>query len=76
MWAEFPERERDGQKFVVADRPVRRGPRNMCPDDPAEVSERRRLKSESVAEDWLLCDTLYDASDDATDEAGLGGETE
>lgn len=76
VWAEFPERERDGQKFVVADRPVRRGPRNMCPDDPAEVSERRRLKSESVAEDWLLCDTLYDASDDATDEAGLGGETE
>ncbi|KAG0611818.1 hypothetical protein M758_7G166900 [Ceratodon purpureus] len=76
VWADFPERERDGQKFVVAERPVRRGPRNMCPDDPVEVAERRRLKAESAAEDWLLCDTLYDASDDATDEAGMGGETE
>jgi hypothetical protein len=48
----------------------------MCPDDPEEVAERRRLKAESAAEDELLCDTLYDASDDATDEAGMGGETE
>lgn len=76
VWADFPERERDGQKFVVAERPVRRGPRNMCPDDPVEVAERRRIKAESATEDWLLCDTLYDASDDATDEAGLGCETE
>lgn len=76
VWADFPERERDGQKFVVAERPVRRAPRNMCPDDPVEVAERRRIKTESTTEDWLLCDTLYDASDDATDEAGLGGETE
>lgn len=43
---------------MVAERPVRRGPRNMCPDDPQEVAERRRLKADSAGDDWLLCDTL------------------
>lgn len=63
MWAGFPEREREGQKYVVAERPVRRGPRNMCPDDPQEVAERRRLKADSAGDDWLLCDTLDDGED-------------
>lgn len=48
---------------MVAERPVRRGPRNMCPDDPQEVAERRRLKAELAGDDWLFCDTLDDGED-------------
>lgn len=64
VWAGFPEREREGQKYVVAERPVRRSPRNMCPDTPEEVAEQRRLKADSAAEDWLLCEALDDVEED------------
>ncbi|KAL2650198.1 hypothetical protein R1flu_018326 [Riccia fluitans] len=57
VWAGFEEREREGHKFVVAERPVRRTPRNVVGDDPNAVKERRRQqRAEEGSDDWLLCD--------------------
>ncbi|KAL3701920.1 hypothetical protein R1sor_019942 [Riccia sorocarpa] len=70
VWAGFEEREREGHKFVVAERPVRRTPRNVVGDDPNEVKERRRQqKAEEGSDDWLLCDA------DALDENAESGIT-
>ncbi|CAM6101210.1 unnamed protein product [Calypogeia fissa] len=55
VWAGFAEREREGQKFVVAERPVRRMHRNVVEDQDA-LKERRRLKADCGTDDWLLCD--------------------
>ncbi|CAM6102520.1 unnamed protein product [Calypogeia fissa] len=55
VWAGFAEREREGQKFVVAQRPVRRMHRNVV-EDPDALKERRRLKAGCGTDDWLLCD--------------------
>lgn len=66
VWAQYPERGRDGEKFVVGERPLRRMPRNMAPGEegPAAASDRRRQRAEqAAAPDWLdeegggaLCD--------------------
>ncbi|XP_047334319.1 putative TrmH family tRNA/rRNA methyltransferase [Impatiens glandulifera] len=46
-WAGFSERSRDGNKYVVADRPAKQGRRNYCADDADNVAEERRLKREN-----------------------------
>jgi len=38
----------------VGDRPLRRGSRNLCPEDAEEVVERRREGDRAAAEDeWV-----------------------
>ncbi|CAI5486908.1 unnamed protein product [Closterium sp. Naga37s-1] len=51
VWAQYPEREREGAKFSVAARPLRRGPRNRCPEDPAELTARRQGRQEAADSD-------------------------
>ncbi|KAJ9537314.1 hypothetical protein OSB04_030047 [Centaurea solstitialis] len=46
VWAGFPERSRDGNKFVVAEKPVKNMGRNFCTETAESVSEERKLKRE------------------------------
>lgn len=59
VWAGLPERGREGQKFVVADRPVRLTPRRVCQDSPEDVAAARKER------------TAANLRDDSTD-LGLG----
>ena len=51
VWAEFDERQRDGPKFVVAERPSKQTQRVACAESPEMVAEMR--KSKKSATDWL-----------------------
>ncbi|OVA04415.1 tRNA/rRNA methyltransferase [Macleaya cordata] len=48
VWAGFPERTRDGNKFVVAERPVKQGRRNYCAEEAESVMEERRIRRENA----------------------------
>ncbi|XP_057533332.1 uncharacterized protein LOC130811163 [Amaranthus tricolor] len=69
VWAGFPERGRDGNKFVVAERPTRQSRRGLCTDSDNAVIEERRLRKENAANsffdergDWDSCANLLDPS--------------
>ncbi|KAF5736901.1 hypothetical protein HS088_TW14G01056 [Tripterygium wilfordii] len=47
VWAGFSERTRDGNKFIVAERPVKQGRRNYCAETSDSVIEERKLKKEN-----------------------------
>ncbi|XP_071706515.1 uncharacterized protein [Rutidosis leptorrhynchoides] len=49
VWAGFPERTREGNKFVVAERPVHKMGRNICTESAESVTEERKLKRENDA---------------------------
>ncbi|CAI9290642.1 unnamed protein product [Lactuca saligna] len=49
VWAGFPERTRDGNKFVVAERPARKVGRNFSTETAESVTEERKLKKENDA---------------------------
>eukprot|EP01018_Ginkgo_biloba_P039851 Gb_11456 [translate_table: standard] len=53
VWAGFPERRRDGQKFVVAERPVRQGRRNLCTEPIEVIVKERKEKKDIGSHDWL-----------------------
>ena len=58
VWADYEETPRAGFKFIVADPPPNRGPRNRCPEDPAVLAEERRVKAEARGKDWLADDDV------------------
>lgn len=45
-WAGFSERTRDGNKYIVAERPDKR---NYCPETAESIAEERKLKRETNA---------------------------
>lgn len=45
-WAGFSERTRDGNKYIVAERPDKR---NYCPETAESIAEERKLKRETDA---------------------------
>uniref|UniRef100_A0A0D6R0H5 tRNA/rRNA methyltransferase SpoU type domain-containing protein n=1 Tax=Araucaria cunninghamii TaxID=56994 RepID=A0A0D6R0H5_ARACU len=53
VWAGFPERRRDGQKFVVAEKPVRQVRRNFCAEPLEVIVKERTEKKELGSYDWL-----------------------
>lgn len=53
VWAGFSERSRDGNKFVVAERPAKQGRRNFCAEEAESVIEERRIKKENASHDFL-----------------------
>ncbi|GLJ42939.1 hypothetical protein SUGI_0891050 [Cryptomeria japonica] len=53
VWAGFPERRRDGQKFVVAEKPARQGRRNFCAESIEVIAKERKDKKEAGSHDWL-----------------------
>ncbi|XP_076927526.1 uncharacterized protein LOC143591100 [Bidens hawaiensis] len=56
VWAGFPERTRDGNKFVVAERPVHKVGRNFCTETAESVTEERKLKRENDAKNGFFED--------------------
>ncbi|KAI3825436.1 hypothetical protein L1987_06923 [Smallanthus sonchifolius] len=54
VWAGFPERTRDGNKFVVAERPVHKVGRNFCTESAESVTEERKLKRENDAKNGFF----------------------
>eukprot|EP00249_Psilotum_nudum_P005172 c18636_g1_i2 orf=37-702(+) len=59
VWAGFSERQRDGQKFVVSEHPLRKGLRNTCMETPEAIAGMRQLKKMVNAHDWLDSDLTY-----------------
>ncbi|MFS7962597.1 putative tRNA (guanosine(18)-2'-O)-methyltransferase [Helianthus anomalus] len=57
VWAGFPERTRDGNKFVVAERPVHKVGRNFCTETAESVTAERYLKRENDAKNGFFEDT-------------------
>ncbi|KAJ0548811.1 putative tRNA (guanosine(18)-2'-O)-methyltransferase [Helianthus annuus] len=57
VWAGFPERTRDGNKFVVAERPVHKVGRNFCTETAESVAAERNLKRENDAKNGFFEDT-------------------
>ncbi|KAH9296900.1 hypothetical protein KI387_028582, partial [Taxus chinensis] len=49
----FPERKRDGQKFVVAEKPARQVRRNCCVEPIEVIMKERKDKKEAGLHDWL-----------------------
>ncbi|KAL3505821.1 hypothetical protein ACH5RR_031203 [Cinchona calisaya] len=47
VWAGFPERTREGNKFVVAERPAKQVRKNYCAETAESIVEERRLKREN-----------------------------
>ncbi|XP_022761193.1 uncharacterized protein LOC111307439 isoform X2 [Durio zibethinus] len=49
VWAGFPERIRDGNKFVVAERPLKQVSRKYCTETDDCIIEERRSRRESAS---------------------------
>ncbi|KAG7996215.1 hypothetical protein I3843_01G147700 [Carya illinoinensis] len=49
VWAGFPERTRDGNKYVVAERPVKQGRRNYCAETADTIIEERKSRRENTS---------------------------
>jgi hypothetical protein len=49
VWAGFPERTRDGSKFVVAERPVKQVRRNFCAETADTIIEERKSRRENAS---------------------------
>lgn len=49
VWAGFSERTRDGNKYVVAERPVRQVRRSFCTEKPESIIEMRRSRRENAS---------------------------
>ncbi|KAF6145191.1 hypothetical protein GIB67_041386 [Kingdonia uniflora] len=46
VWAGFPERSRDGNKFIVAEKPVKQARRNYCAESAETITEDRKIRKE------------------------------
>ncbi|GMI70361.1 hypothetical protein like AT4G15520 [Hibiscus trionum] len=49
VWAGFSERIRDGNKFVVAERPLKQASRKYCSETDDQIIEERKLRKESAS---------------------------
>ncbi|KAJ0033894.1 uncharacterized protein LOC116145569 [Pistacia vera] len=49
VWAGFSERTRDGNKFVVAERPVKQMKRNYCTETTDTIIEERKSRRENAS---------------------------
>ncbi|KAF4356076.1 hypothetical protein G4B88_007799 [Cannabis sativa] len=67
----FPERTRDGNKFIVADKPEKQGKRNYCAETADAIIEERRSRKENASNGFFeesensnsssnLLDALFD----------------
>ncbi|XP_051152888.1 uncharacterized protein LOC127266617 [Andrographis paniculata] len=70
VWAGFPERTREGSKFVVSAKPAQHMRRNYCSETAESIAEERKLRKENGANGFFddsgkeeapsnLLDTLF-----------------
>lgn len=62
VWAGFSERTRDGNKFIVAERPVNQARRNYCAETADSIIEERKLKKENAANGFFDASGKDDSS--------------
>ncbi|KAL0323529.1 UNVERIFIED_CONTAM: putative tRNA/rRNA methyltransferase YsgA [Sesamum angustifolium] len=71
VWAGFSERTREGNKFLVAEKPANQVRRSFCTESAESIAEERRLKKENAANGFFdengkgeapsnLLDALFD----------------
>lgn len=71
VWAGFPERSRDGNKFVMAEKPVKQARRNFCSENADSIIKERQSRRESASNGFFdenadensssnLLDALFD----------------
>ncbi|KAJ7980176.1 tRNA/rRNA methyltransferase [Quillaja saponaria] len=65
VWAGFPERTRDGNKFIVADRPVKQARRNYCTETADAIIEERKSRRENASNGF------FDESRNSTSSSNL-----
>ncbi|KAK9084052.1 hypothetical protein Scep_030523 [Stephania cephalantha] len=53
VWAGFPERIRDGNKFIVAEKPLKQARRNYCVENAESIIEERKIRREINSHDFL-----------------------
>lgn len=74
VWAGFSERTRDGNKFVVAEKPVKPTRRNYCAETIDLIIEERRSRRENTSNGFFdenengnsssnLLDALFDGEE-------------
>ncbi|KAK9824104.1 hypothetical protein WJX72_007761 [[Myrmecia] bisecta] len=67
-WAGYQERQREGFKYCVAERPDRTVPRGMVPLSPAEAEAERQRRRADAALDWLMdCSDAEQAAGELTE---------
>ncbi|KAJ8420336.1 hypothetical protein Cgig2_012620 [Carnegiea gigantea] len=75
VWSGFPERTREGNKFLVAERPARQTRRSFCAESEDAVIEERRIRRENAANEFFsenaddaapanLLNTLFDDAEE------------
>ncbi|KAL5541734.1 hypothetical protein UlMin_009444 [Ulmus minor] len=67
VWAGFSERSRDGNKFIVAEKPVNQGKRNYGPETAAAIAKERESRREDASNGF------FDESGIETSSANLLG---
>ena len=65
VWAGFTERSRDGNKFVVAERPIKQVRRNYCTESEGAIIEERKARRENAANGF------FDESDNSNSSSNL-----
>ncbi|XP_013598544.1 PREDICTED: uncharacterized protein LOC106306462 [Brassica oleracea var. oleracea] len=68
VWAGFSERVRDGSKFIVADRPLRQGKRNICAGTEESIVEERKLRKENAENGFFDEDGNGNSSESSSSE--------
>lgn len=71
VWAGFSERSREGNKFLVTEKPANQMRRKYCTETTESIAEERKLKKEGAANGFFsengkdapcnLLDSLFDS---------------
>lgn len=67
VWAGFSERTREGNKFVVAERPTKQVRKNYCAETAESIVEERRLKRENTSNGFFDESVKDDSSSNLLD---------
>lgn len=67
VWAGFSERTREGNKFVVAERPTKQVRKNYCAEIAESIVEERRLKRENTSNGFFDESVKDDSSSNLLD---------
>lgn len=77
VWAGFSERSRDGNKFIVAEKPEKQARRNYCSETAESIIEERKSRRQSASNGFFdeggngnssynLLDALFDDGSSAS----------
>ncbi|KAK1319864.1 hypothetical protein QJS10_CPB04g00744 [Acorus calamus] len=67
VWAGFPERRREGNKFVLAEKPTRQDRKNYFLESAESIIAERKLRRENASSDFFNGKQIDDAQSDLLD---------